>query len=85
MYDIIIPDVRMMVANTSMCIISRNVPDVRMMVANVSLCIISCNNEAHMIALSSWAIAAHMIALSSWAIRFLTFSGFNCCCNPALN
>ena len=73
MYDIIVPDVRMMVANASMCIISHNVPDVRMMVANVSLCIISCNNEAH------------MIALSSWAIRFLTFSGFNCCYNPALN
>ena len=62
MYDIIISDVRMMVANTSMYIISRNIRDVRMMVANVSLCIISCNNEAH------------MIALSSWAIRFLTFS-----------
>ena len=74
MYDIIVPDVRMMVANTSMCIISRNVPDVRVMVANASLCIISCNiNEAN------------MIALSSWAIRFLTFSGFNCCCNPVLN
>ena len=73
MYDIIVPDVRMMVANMSMCIINRNVLDVRMMVANASLCIISCNNEAH------------MIALSSRAIRFLTFFGFNCCCNPALN
>ena len=73
MYDIIVPDVRMMVDNASMCIISHNVPDVRMMVANASLCIISCNNEAH------------MIALSSWIIQFLTFSGFNCCCNPGLN
>ena len=73
MYDIIVPDVRMMVANASMCIISRNVPDVRMMVANAALCIITCNNEAH------------MIALSYWAIRFVTFSRFNCCCNPALN